>query len=336
MPAPLCLAPMVGLTHYAVRSAIQEYLPAGVQTLWPTEMLNSRRVPREEMNDRPETFMLDADHGLCPQLLGNEEIPIRDSIAKLESWGARAIDINMGCPVQKALSHNYGVALMGDIDYAARVTEFAVRHAKVPVSVKMRAGLQKDEDFLVRFVKAIESAGASWITLHPRSAEQKRRGRADHSQVRRVVSELRIPVIANGDVQTAQDAYDLMGQTACARVMVGRAFVARPWILRQLRRDPATGALSLDASEGLSAEQEACEYGRFVRRVIEISYDTYRPEDVARRLRFFVYHGHRWLDFGHAFYAAMSGLKEKQAFLDCTERFFLQPLSMRSHTQLRG
>jgi len=327
---------MVGLTHYSVRRAIQEYLPEGVETLWPTEMLNSRRLPNEEHNDRPETCLLDAARGICPQLLGNEEGPIRDSIHKLESWGARAIDINMGCPVQKALSHNYGVALMGDLDYAARVTEFAVKHAKVPVSVKLRAGLQKDEEFLVRFVKAIENAGASWITLHPRSAEQKRKGRADASQLKRVVSELKIPVIGNCDVQTAQDAFALIQETGCARVMVGRALMARPWIFRQLRRDPVNGTLCLAESEKLSPGEEALEYGRFVRRVVEISFDTYRPEDVARRLRFFVYHGHRWLDFGHAFYAEMTRHKEKDAFLECVDRFFEQPLLMNSHTQLRG
>ncbi|MEO5668744.1 MAG: tRNA-dihydrouridine synthase family protein [Bdellovibrionota bacterium] len=336
MPAPICLAPMVGLSHYSVRRAIQEYLPAGVESLWPTEMLSSRRLPREEMNDRPETCMMDAERGLCPQLLGNEEISIRDSIHRLESWGARAVDINMGCPVQKALSHNYGVALMGDIDYAARVTEFAVKHASVPVSVKLRAGLQKDEAFLLRFVKAIENAGASWITLHPRTAEQKRRGYADYAQIRNVVGHVSIPVIGNGDVQTAEDAYDLLESTGCARVMIGRAFLARPWMLREIRRDSVTGALRLEASEKRDPSEEAREYLRFVRRVVEISFETYRPEDVARRLRFFVYHGHRWLDFGHSFYAEMTRAKEKDAFLDCVDRFHEKPLQMNSHTQLRG
>jgi tRNA-dihydrouridine synthase len=128
-PFPVLLAPMVGITHFAVRKAIQEYLPPGTRSLWPTEMLSSRRLPYQSAGQTIETRFDDVEAGLCPQLLGNEEGAIRDSIAKLKDWGARAIDINMGCPAKKALQHNYGVALMGDPDYAAEITAMAVKHA---------------------------------------------------------------------------------------------------------------------------------------------------------------------------------------------------------------
>src|SRR4051812_11512056 len=210
-PFPVLLAPMVGLTHLVVRRAIQEYLPPGSHSLWPTEMLNSRRLPSEPGGRTIETRFDDHEAGLCPQLLGNEEGFVRDSITKLRDWGARAIDINMGCPVKRALQHNYGVALLGDPEYAAEVTAMAVRNAGgLPVSVKLRAApppkeaqkhpLQTAEaspGFLKDLCLKLEAAGASWITLHPRTAAQLRRGNADWSQIASLKKWLRIPVIGN-------------------------------------------------------------------------------------------------------------------------------------------
>ncbi|UXR65007.1 tRNA-dihydrouridine synthase family protein [Bdellovibrio bacteriovorus] len=136
---PLCLAPMVGLTHVALREVMREYLPSDAYTIWPTEMLNSRRVPGENLETTPETMRSPDENGLVPQILGNEEGPIAESVKRLIEWGAEAIDINMGCPVQKALKHNYGVALMGDPTYAAEVVRMTVKNSTVPVSVKLRA-----------------------------------------------------------------------------------------------------------------------------------------------------------------------------------------------------
>ncbi|MGZ3692402.1 MAG: tRNA-dihydrouridine synthase family protein, partial [Pseudobdellovibrio sp.] len=174
---PLCLAPMVGLSHVALRRLIQDYMPKNATTHWPTEMLNSRRVPGENFKTTPETLRGDRETHLVPQILGNEEKPIQQSVVRLvNEWGASGIDINMGCPVQKALKHNYGVSLMGDLDYAARVVEMTKAHSTVPVSVKLRAvGSEKSVPELIKFVQRLVDSGADFITLHPRTAEQKRR-----------------------------------------------------------------------------------------------------------------------------------------------------------------
>jgi tRNA-dihydrouridine synthase len=211
-----CMAPMVGLSHVAFRRLCREYFPKEAVTIWPTEMLNSRRIPVENLVTTPETMRSNCETHLVPQILGNEEKPIELSVKRLEEeWGAEGIDINMGCPVKKALSHNYGVALMGDAKYAAEVVKMTVKGTKLPVSVKLRAGHQNDTTYLLEFVKGLEGSGASWITLHPRTAEQKRRGSADWSQIRTVRENVKIPVIGNGDVQTAEDAKILMDQTGC-------------------------------------------------------------------------------------------------------------------------
>ncbi|MFN8848043.1 MAG: tRNA-dihydrouridine synthase family protein, partial [Bdellovibrionales bacterium] len=226
----LCLAPMVGLTHVALRRLVQSYMPKDAVVPWPTEMLNSRKLPNEKVGFTPETKRHESENFLMPQILGNQENYIHDSIQLLENWGARGIDINMGCPVEKALRHNYGVALMGDSSYAAAVVGMARRSTKLPVSVKLRAA---DSDvgfeYLYDFVMGLREAGADWICLHPRTAEQKRRGRADWSQIKELKKRVNFPIVGNGDVQTIDDVYRMKEQTGCDLVMSGRGLAARPW-----------------------------------------------------------------------------------------------------------
>jgi nifR3 family TIM-barrel protein len=232
---PLCLAPMVGLTHVALREVMREYLPQNAYTIWPTEMLSSRRLPNEDFKTTPEIMRAAYEPGLVPQILGNEEKEIAASVARLIEWGAEAIDINMGCPVQKALKHNYGVALMGDPDYAAEVVAMTVRNSSVPVSVKLRAvGSSKEFDELLKFVTGLRKSGAAWVCLHPRTAAQKRRGWADWEQIKQLHQAVDFPVIGNGDVQTVEDAIAMLQETGCDMAMAGRGLAARPWMLWQM------------------------------------------------------------------------------------------------------
>ena len=225
---PVCLAPMVGLTHVALRLVVRDYLPLHANIPWPTEMLNSRRLPNEKVGFTPETFRAEEESFLMPQILGNEEGAILESIKRLETWGAQGIDINMGCPVQKALRHNYGVALMGDADYAAGVVKMATNSTKFPVSVKLRAaGTNGDFSYLLNFVQGLRESGAAWICLHPRTAEQKRRGSADWSQIKTLRESVDFPIVGNGDIQTAEDVYQMKEQTGCDLVMSGRGLAAR-------------------------------------------------------------------------------------------------------------
>lgn len=335
---PLCLAPMVGMSHMALRLVIREYLPADAVTLWPTEMLNSWKLPKEDFAKTPETFRHESESELIPQILGNEEEPIGQSVQKLIAWGAEGIDINMGCPVQKALKHNYGVALMGDPDYAAEVVKMTVRQSSVPVSVKLRAGPQGDFSFLLRFAQGLESAGASWLTLHPRTAEQKRRGSADWSQIRDLREKLDIPVIGNGDIQTADDVLDMLDQTNCDLVMSGRALAARPWMVWQLGAKlgflPPKGFDS-DQKPPETPEQEAAEYGRSLIRLFQLLTELHNENLAIRKFRFHVRMTCGWLDFGHALYSAVNLAKTNSEIGVALTRFFDQNLQMSARTALR-
>ena len=333
---PVALAPMVGLSHSGLRFLVRHYMPLGAQTFWPTEMLNSRRLPHEAVGRTEETLRLvDEDH-LVPQLLGNEEKPITDSVRKLEEWGAVGVDINMGCPVAKALRHNYGVALMGNSDYAAAVVEMAKAATSKPVSVKMRAGLDSDRAQLREFLLKIEGAGADWITLHPRLSSQKRRGRADWQTIRFAREVLRIPVVGNGDVQTADDVFRMREETGCSMVMVGRALVARPWLMWQVGE-----ALGFSPPLGVSGRaprgptEEAVEYGRSLVLLLSYLASVFPESKAMKKFLFHVKISHVWLKFGHALWAGLSRQTSVAGMQLELRRFFSAEQEMAPTTDLR-
>ncbi len=342
---PLCLAPMVGLTHVALRRVIAEYLPKNATTHWPTEMLNTRRIPGENLKTTPETLRRADENNLVPQILGNEEIPIQKSVLRLvNEWGASGIDINMGCPVQKALKHNYGVSLMGDIDYAARVVEITKKHSSVPVSVKLRAvGSEKSIPELINFVQQLINAGADWITLHPRTAEQKRKGVADWNQITELKKNVSVPIIGNGDIQTADDVLKMLELTKADKVMAGRALAARPWMMWQLgeKLNFETPAAFANKKAPATPEEEGVEYGLMLLRFIDYCEEAFMQEAGAsealtlRKIQFYVRTTHVWLEFGHHLMAKMSHPKNLIEMRKVVTEFFAQEQRMNLRTELR-
>ncbi|OFZ30216.1 MAG: nitrogen fixation protein NifR [Bdellovibrionales bacterium RIFCSPHIGHO2_01_FULL_40_29] len=342
---PLTLAPMVGLSHVALRRLIHDYLPKQATTHWPTEMLNSRRIPGENLKFTPETLRDEFESHLVPQILGNEEKPIAESVRRLvNEWGASGIDINMGCPVQKALKHNYGVSLMGDVQYAARVVEVTKKNSTVPVSVKLRAvGSSHSVPELILFVNTLVEAGADWITLHPRTAEQKRRGHADWTQITELKKNCKVPIIGNGDIQVVGDVLDMMDKTGCDKVMAGRALAARPWMMWQLGEK--LGMESPEMFQNLHAPQspeaEGAEYGRALLRFIDYCEYYFMQQAgssenlTLRKVSFFVRTTHVWLEFGHALMSAVSVAKNLTELRENVRRFFESEQRMMQKTELR-
>ena len=335
---PLFLAPMVGLTHLALRRTVRRYLPENAQTLFPTEMLSTRRLPAQAVGRTPETFRDHEELDLNVQILGNEEKYVVPSLKKLEIYGARAVDLNMGCPVKRALRHNYGVSLMGDPNYAKEIVAMAVANTKLPISVKIRAGLTKDEDALLRFVEGLKEAGASWVCLHPRLAEQKRRGNADWSQIKNLKQNFSLPLIGNGDVQIVDDIHGMFDQTGCDGVMIGRALTARPWLLWQYGEDK--GLPAPVAFKGQKAprtgEEEAYAYGEMLIHFMKDCQEIFEAKDAFKRVLFFVNVSHSWLNFGHPMMLQIKKQKSVAEMIPVVEQFFSKSgLSMTKTTDLR-
>lgn len=334
---PFMLAPMVGLSHVALREVLKHYLPKGAKTLWPTEMLNSRRLPYQKVGATPETLFSERDELVIPQLLGNEEEFIRRSISKLVPFGICGIDINMGCPVAKALKHNYGVALMGDPNYAASIVKMAKNSTDLPVTVKLRVGLSNDQDYFIRFCEGLVEAGADLITLHPRTAAQKRRGSADWEQIKFLKERLDIPIVGNGDVQIFEDALKMREETNCDGVMMGRALTARPWILWQLGE-----ALGFEAPEGkegkrapINGHEEARELGEVIKLYCFYCFNYFPDNYAQRKIKFFLRVATPWLNFGHFLCKRLNKCNSLAEYQEVCDEFFAKDgLFMSPYTNL--
>jgi tRNA-dihydrouridine synthase B len=304
---PFFIAPMVGISHVAFREWIRAYTPPSLFPLLFTEMISSRRLPSEQLGEADHLITAVGENGLVPQLLCNEESYIADSLTKLSGLHPWGIDINMGCPVTQTLKHNWGVQLMHDKDKAAEVVRFAKKYAHRPISVKLRAALGRefDIDYLLSFTRALEEAGADWLTVHCRTQKQGHHGYARWDMVEAVARERSIPVVANGDIHTWKDAVEVRERFRVDGVMIARAATARPWILWQIGfhlgvRDKPL-AVHLDRPP-LTPEEEGAEYFSALAR-FSCLLETYYGDSprALKKLFFLLSLSSRWLFYGHGF-----------------------------------
>lgn len=305
---PFFIAPMVGLSHVAFRELIKSYTPAKINVLKFTEMLSTRRIPNEKLETTNELKTAVNETHFIPQLLGNEEKFIAPSIEKLMTKKPWGFDINMGCPVSHTLKHNWGVRLMGDKNYAADIVRIVKKHSTIPVSVKLRGGISEEENFeyLLSFADSLQNAGADFLTIHARTRAQKHSGDANWTLVSQVRNALELPVIANGDIQTAQDALMILNDFGVDGAMIARAATARPWILWQISELLGNKETPI-GYEGLKAPQnpieEGAEYAKSCLKLISILCDYFQDEEyILEKFRFYAATGARWFQFGHHFW----------------------------------
>src|SRR5436305_10067030 len=152
----------------------------------------------------------------------------------VEAAGADLVDVNFGCPVRKVTKTGAGATLLDDPDRACRVVAAVAGSVSVPVSVKMRRGLENGSRACLEVGPRLVEAGAQTLTLHPRSARQMYAGEADHSLTTELVERVTVPVIASGDVTSRGRAQAILATTGAAAVMVGRAAQGNPWALREI------------------------------------------------------------------------------------------------------
>lgn len=304
---PFFIAPMVGISHVAFRELIRFYTPPSLFPLLFTEMISSRRLPTEQVGEVDHLRTSVGEDGLIPQLLCNEEEFIAQSMEKLRRLYPWGVDINMGCPVTQTLKHNWGVQLMHNKERAADVVRMAKKYSDWPVSVKLRAALGREfnENYLLEFTAALENAGADWLTVHCRTQDQGHHGYARWDMVERVAQERKIPIVANGDIQTWEDALMVKEKHRVDGVMIARAATARPWILWQIAhklgfRDKPPGASSEEPP--LTPEDEGREYFASILRFSCLLEEHFGDNALTlRKLHFHLGLGSRWLFFGHGF-----------------------------------
>ena len=226
----LALAPMAGVTDLAFRRLCRE-MGAGYSC---TELVSAKALCYQDKKSRTLLKMAPNEHPAAAQIFGSDVTCMAEAAQiAAEVSAAEIIDINMGCPVGKVVANGDGSALMKDPEKAARIAEAVVKASPVPVTVKMRRGWDKGSINAVPLAKMLEQAGVAALCIHGRTRAQMYAGQADWTTIREVKEAVSIPVMANGDVFTAQDAVRILQFTGADMAVIGRGAFGNPWIFTQ-------------------------------------------------------------------------------------------------------
>jgi len=227
----VALAPMAGVTDAPFRAAVRRFGAALVYS----EMVASAELLRDR---RSATLRLKADRAEGPvaiQLAGRDPAALAEAARIAEAEGAVLIDINMGCPAKKVVGGLCGSALMREPDLASTLVRAVVGAVTLPVTVKMRLGWSDDDRNAPALAKRLEADGARAISVHGRTRAQFYDGRADWQFIGEVKAAVSVPVFANGDVVSPEDAVGILDVSGADGVMIGRGSFGRPWIVAQMQ-----------------------------------------------------------------------------------------------------
>jgi tRNA-dihydrouridine synthase B len=230
VPTRIVLAPMAGVSIQAFRRQGRRF-GAGLVC---SEMVSAAGI--EHRNERTFGYLRVAadEHPLAIQIFGAEPAAMAEAARMVESAGADIVDMNFGCPVKKVTKTGAGAHLMDDPELAVRVVSAVAGAVDVPVTVKMRRGVENGSRACLELGPRLVEAGAAALTLHPRSAAQMYTGFADHTLTAELVERVPVPVIASGDVTTREEAIAVLERTGAAAAMVARGAQGNPWALREM------------------------------------------------------------------------------------------------------
>jgi tRNA-dihydrouridine synthase B len=313
LPNSLFVAPMAGVTDRPFRQLCKR-LGAGYAV---SEMVTSRRELWSSLKTSRRADHRGESTPIAVQIAGVDPAEMADAARYNIDRGAAIIDINMGCPAKKVCNVFAGSALMSNEPLALRIVEAVVAACTprgVPVTLKMRSGRSANERNAVALARAAEGAGVAMVTVHGRTREQGFLGAAEYDTIAAVKAALRIPVVANGDIDSAAKARAVLAHTAADALMIGRAAQGRPWIFREIAHELATGQPL--------APPATADVRRWLLEHLHDHYALYGEDSGVRSARKHIGWAVRALPGGEAFRAVMNTLDRCDAQLAAVATFF--------------
>ncbi|ANZ59966.1 tRNA dihydrouridine synthase DusB [Secundilactobacillus paracollinoides] len=310
IPNQVVVAPMAGVTNSAFRVICKKF-GAGLVVC---EMISDRGIMYHNQKTLDMMFVDAVEHPMSIQIFGGSKETLVEAAKFVDQHtAADIIDINMGCPVNKVVKTDAGAKWLLDPNKVYEMVSYVTDAVKKPVSVKMRIGWDLDHVYAVENALAAERAGASALAMHGRTRKQMYEGHANWDVLKDVASELTIPFMGNGDVKTPEDAKQMLDYVGADAVMIGRAAMGNPWMLKQTEHYLETGELIEEPSPATKIQTAK----KHLHRLVELKGDYVGPREFRGQAAYYL----KGISHSARTKAALNNAETEQEMIDLFDQF---------------